>query len=77
MRIGQRGLTEAVTAELDEALRVHELVKVKLAGAGRDERRTLVESLCAACDAESVQQIGATVTLFRRNPDRPRIELPQ
>lgn len=75
VRVGQRGLTDAVTAELDAALRAHELVKVKLA-AGRDQRAALVESLCAACEAEAVQQIGATVTLFRRNPDRPRIELP-
>lgn len=66
-----------MTAELDAALQAHELVKVKLAGSGRDERQMLVESLCTACDAESVQQIGATVTLFRRNRERPRIELPQ
>lgn len=77
MRIGQRGLTEAVTAELDAALQAHELVKVKLAGADREQRKALVEALCAACDAEPVQQLGATATLFRRNPERPRIELPQ
>lgn len=76
MRVGQRGVTAAVTAELDAALDAHELVKVKLAGAGRDTRRAWVEALCAASGAESVQQIGATATLFRRNPERPRIELP-
>jgi len=76
VRVGQRGVTDALTAELDAALRAHELVKVKLAGADREERAALVEALCRACEAESVQQLGGTVTLFRRNPDRPRIELP-
>ena len=74
--MGQRGITDALTAELDAALRAHELVKVKLGGADRDERAELVEMLCSACEAEAVQQLGGTVTLFRRNPDRPRISLP-
>jgi len=76
VRIGQRGVTDAVKAELDSALRAHELVKIKLAGADRETRQAWVEALCEACDAETVQQIGSTVTLFRRNPDRPRMQLP-
>ena len=76
MRVGQRGVTDAVTAELDAALTAHELVKVKLAGSGREARAAQVEALCEASGAEPVQQIGATATLFRRNPERPRIELP-
>ena len=77
MRVGQRGITDAVKAELDSALRAHELVKIKLAGADRETREAWVETLRAACDAETVQQIGTTVTLFRRNPDRPRLKLPE
>lgn len=76
MRVGQRGVTGAVTAELDAALAAHELVKVKLAGSDRDSRAAQVDALCRACAAEPVQQLGATATLFRRNPERPRIELP-
>ena len=76
VRVGQKGLTDAVVAELERALDDHELVKIRLAGGGRDERSTWVRQLCDRTGAEPVQQIGATATLFRRNPERPRITLP-
>jgi RNA-binding protein len=51
-------------------------VKIRLAGAGRDERREMIADLCERTGAESVQQLGATATLFRRNAERPRLTLP-
>ena len=74
--IGQRGLTDAVADELDHALTAHELVKVRLAGADRATRAAWVDELCARVDAQAVQRIGQTATLFRRNPERPRFTLP-
>ncbi|MEX1082237.1 MAG: YhbY family RNA-binding protein [Halofilum sp. (in: g-proteobacteria)] len=76
VRLGQRGLTDAVADELDHALQAHELVKIRLAGADRATRRAWVNELCERVGAETVQQIGATATLFRRNSERPRITLP-
>lgn len=76
VRVGQRGITDALTAELDAALRAHELVKVKIPGADRETRTALVQALCTACGSEVVQQLGGTATLFRRNAEHPRIELP-
>jgi RNA-binding protein len=73
--VGNRGVTRAVVDELNEALRVHELVKVKLAGEDRNTRQMCLERLCAATDAQAVQQIGKTGILYR--PARePRIKLP-
>lgn len=76
VRVGQRGLTDAVVAELEHALEAHELVKIRLAGADRATRTAWVAELCARTGAQAVQQIGATASLFRRNPERPRITLP-
>ena len=76
VRLGQRGLTDAVVKELEKALDDHELVKIRLAAAGREERRELIATLCERTGAESVQQLGATATLFRRNSERPRLTLP-
>ncbi|MDZ7749587.1 MAG: YhbY family RNA-binding protein [Halofilum sp. (in: g-proteobacteria)] len=76
VRVGQRGLTEAVVAELERALADHELVKIRLAGADRATRAAWVAQLCERTGAEAVQQIGATASLFRRNADDPRITLP-
>lgn len=76
VRLGQRGLTDAVVLELERALDDHELVKIRLAAADRDTRRSLVADLCERTGAEAVQQLGATATLFRRNSEQPRLTLP-
>lgn len=73
--MGQNGLTDAVTRELDGALDHHELVKIKLSGADREERQSRLDTLCETLEAVVVQQIGHTATLFRRNTKKPVIEL--
>ena len=75
--LGAKGVTGAVTEELGRALAHHELVKVKLSGGDRDERRRQVEALAESTGAEVVQQIGHTASLFLRNEDEPRLALPR
>lgn len=75
VRLGQHGLTAAVSKELDGALSHHELVKVKLSVGDKETRLTQLDALCASVDAICVQQIGHTATLFRRNQKKPVIEL--
>ncbi len=75
VRLGQHGLTDAVTRELDGALSHHELVKVKLSETGKDALQEQLDKLCESVNAVSVQQIGHTATLFRRNQKKPVIEL--
>ena len=76
VRIGQRGLTDAVVAELERALSDHELVKIRLAGADRATRAAWVAEISERTGAEVIQQVGATATLFRRNAAQPVLELP-
>jgi len=68
VRIGQHGLSEAVLTELDIALSHHELLKVKLAAADREQRNTLIEQLVAKSGASVVQRIGHILVLFRAKP---------
>lgn len=75
VRLGQNGLTEAVSRELDIALSHHELVKVKLSESAKEARQTQLDALCSSVEATCVQQIGHTATLFRRNKKKPVIEL--
>jgi RNA-binding protein len=75
--LGAKGATEAVVKELDLALSHHELVKVKLSGGDKDERQAQIDTLIDGTGAESVQQIGHTLVLFRRNEDDPRLALPR
>jgi len=76
VRLGRHGLTEAVVEELERALDDHELVKIRISAGDRGARRALIDALCERTGAEAVQRIGATATLFRRNPERPRWTLP-
>jgi len=75
--LGAKGATQAVVKELDLALGHHELVKVKLSGGDKDEREAQITYLVEGTGAESVQQIGHTVVLFRRNEDEPKLALPR
>lgn len=75
--LGAKGATEAVVKELDLALSHHELVKVKLSGGDKEEREAQIQTLLDGTSAESVQQIGHVVVLFRRNEDDPRLALPR
>jgi RNA-binding protein len=74
--IGQKGLTENVVAELDRALRDHELVKVRARVGDRDQRDRILAELAAGTSAELVQRIGHVALYYRRNPDLPGILLP-
>ena len=75
--IGQHGITENVMNELNIALNHHELVKIKIAGEDRDARQAMIQQLCDETSADKVQAIGKTLTLFRRNPEKPKIDLPR
>lgn len=75
--IGQHGLTENVIKELNNALNHHELVKIKIGAAEREDRAEIIVQLCEQTTAEKIQSIGKTVTLFRRNLKNPKIELPK
>ncbi|MFO8004735.1 ribosome assembly RNA-binding protein YhbY [Thioalkalivibrio sp.] len=73
--IGRNGLTDAVLAELDQALDHHELVKVKIKIGDREARSAMVNALCERTGAALIQRIGFVATLFRRNTEKPVISL--
>lgn len=74
--LGNKGVTPQVELELGQTLAHHELVKVRLSGGDRAQRQQQIDALLAATGAELVQQIGHVASLFRRNPDQPRLALP-
>jgi RNA-binding protein len=67
--IGSAGLSDAVTRELDLSLEHHELMKIRISGAGRDERSKLISTVCTACGAEVVQAIGNIALIYRKSKD--------
>jgi len=62
--VADRGLVETVVAAIDEALDVHELVKVKVRQQ-RDQRSALYEEICKKTGAVQVQTIGMVLLIYR------------
>lgn len=75
--VGQNGVTENLLKELEIAVDHHELVKIKIAGDDRESREAIVNTLLKSTNAEKIKAIGKTLTLFRRNTKKPKIELPK
>ena len=74
--MGQKGLTEEVLNEMEIALTHHELVKIKLSVDDRELRKQLIVEICDKTQAQEVQSIGKTLSIYRVNPDKAVIELP-
>lgn len=73
--IADKGLSDTVLAEIEGALRHHELIKVKMR-AERDLRKHWIDEIGKLCKAESVHTIGQVACFYRRNPKKPVIALP-
>jgi len=71
VRVGQKGLSAAVFHEVDQALDVHELIKVKLSG-DRDERQGDAEQLAERTHSELAGTIGTVAILYRQHPEREK-----
>ena len=74
--IGANGLTDAVLAEIDQALSHHELLKVRVNAADRDERQDIINRISRELSAELVQRVGHVATFYRRDPEQNKILLP-
>ena len=74
--IGDKGMTPAVLHETLLALDHHELIKIRVNAEDRATREAMIEEVCATSGATLVQRVGHIATLFRRNPEAPRIEWP-
>ncbi|MEW8586680.1 MAG: RNA-binding protein [gamma proteobacterium symbiont of Ctena orbiculata] len=70
--VGQHGLSENVLNEIDSSLDSHELIKVKLAGADKEDRKELSNEIIQQLSAELVQIIGRVAVFYRPNPKKKK-----
>ena len=73
--IGKEGVTPTVVASAREAIKTRELIKVRVLQNAPDDPADAITVLAERADANLVQIIGRNGLLFRRNFDKPRIEL--
>lgn len=74
-QVGKGGVNEAQTAQIDDYLRVHELMKIKVLDNSMVNAREAAEEIASAIGCEVVQVIGSKVVLYKKNPKEPKIIL--
>ena len=75
VQVGQEDLTEAVVKACDQALTDHELIKVKVGEGAATSRHEAGEWLAKKTQSELVQVLGRTLLLYRRHPEKPKIQI--
>lgn len=77
VQIGKAGVAGSVVAGALEALVSRELIKVKVLRNSPEETDEAIAGLAEATGAEVVQIIGHNALLYKRNPEKAKIELPE
>ncbi len=72
VHVGQHGITGAVRQTIDDALRTRELVKIQFSKSADTDAKATANEIAAASNADVVQVIGKTATLYRPNPELVR-----
>lgn len=75
VHIGKGGITDAVSQQVMEALAARELVKGRVLENSLLTAREACDELCERCRADAVQVIGGVFVLYKRNEQKPRIDI--
>ena len=75
--IGKGGITENIIIQMNDALKARELVKGRVLENSLLTAREVADALSETCRAEIVQVIGSKFVLYKRNEQKPKLELPK
>ena len=68
LKMGKAGLSDGFVKSVDEALALHELIKVKFDDM-KDQKKELSVQLATRSNSHLVMRVGHVVVLYRQNPD--------
>jgi putative YhbY family RNA-binding protein len=68
--VGGDGLTPSVVKEIDNALKAHGLIKVRVFSDDRSARETMLQTLTEQLDAAPIQHIGKLLVLWRPHVEK-------
>ncbi|MGN0622658.1 MAG: YhbY family RNA-binding protein [Oscillospiraceae bacterium] len=74
-QVGKGGVNDAQVAQIDDYLRVHELVKIKVLDNSLYTAKEAAAEISEKIGAEVVQVIGSKAILYKRNEKEPVIRL--
>ena len=75
--IGKNGIGENLIKQVQDDLRVHELIKGKVLENSLLSSKEAMAELAEVCKAEPVQAIGSKFVLYKRNEKDAKIILPK
>ena len=68
-QVGKGGISDALITQTNDALRAHELIKLKvLLESAPETPREIAEKLAAATNSQVVQVIGGSMIFYKENP---------
>jgi RNA-binding protein len=70
LEVGKEGLSPKFLAALDDALKRHELIKVKF-GQFKEEKKELTPQLAEKSGSHLITRVGNVVVLYRPKPIEP------
>lgn len=77
VQIGKEGVTPEVAASAREAIKKRELIKIKILQNSPENPKDATEKLAERTGAEIAQIIGRCALLYKKNQEKPKIELPK
>jgi RNA-binding protein len=63
--IGNKGLTDAVHAEIEVALNAHELIKIRIGAEDKEEKKTMLDLILAKHRVLLISSIGYVAVIYR------------
>lgn len=74
-QVGKAGVNDAQVAQIDDYLRVHEIIKIKVLDNSLYTAKEAAIEISEQINAEVVQVIGSKAILYKRNEKDPVIRL--
>ena len=76
LMVGDAGLSDSLLSEFETTLAHHELIKVRVRIGDRQARDAIIDELCTQGSAAVIQRVGNMALLYRQNPDKKKIVIP-
>ncbi|SMC82707.1 ribosome assembly RNA-binding protein YhbY [Sporomusa malonica] len=76
VQIGKGGVIDSVIESAEQVLAAREIIKVRVLQNSPEEPKAAIAALARATGAELVQVIGRNGLLYKKNEEKPKIELP-
>lgn len=68
--IGNQGLTENILKEIDRALHDHELIKIRIYVADKNQKKQMIEAICNYSQTDLIQAIGSIIVIYRKRVEQ-------